>query len=87
MSIKNISDFITELKKIPRPYKSELFFREHSNIEYKLKPSIYRSKNLISNEDIIFKEFILKTPIDFLNEKSALEKLVKCNIVVFLHVY
>jgi hypothetical protein len=77
MSIRNISDFITELKKIPGPHKTELFFRGHSDVGFELKPSIYRSEKLISNENIIFKEFILRTPIDFLNEKSALEKLVK----------
>lgn len=77
MSIKNISDFINELKKIPAPRKKELFFRGHSDIDYELKPGIYRNTNLISNEHILFKEFILRTPNDFLNEKSALEKLVK----------
>lgn len=77
MSIKNISDFITELRKIPGPRKTELFFRGHSDVGFELKPSIYRSEKLISNENIIIKEFILRTPIDFLNEKSALEKLVK----------
>lgn len=77
MSIKNISDFITELRKIPGPRKTELFFRGHSDVGFELKPSIYRSEKLILNENIIIKEFILRTPIDFLNEKSALEKLVK----------
>ncbi|EFW23715.1 FRG domain protein [Solobacterium moorei F0204] len=77
LSIKNISDFINELKKIPAPRKTELFFRGHSDIDYELKPGIYRNTNLISNEHILFKEFILRTPTDFLNEKSALEKLVK----------
>lgn len=77
MSIKNISDFINELKKIPAPRKTELFFRGHSDIDYELKPGIYRNTNLISNEHILFKEFILRTPTDFLNKKSALEKLVK----------
>ena len=77
MSIKNISDFINELKKILAPRKTELFFRRHLDIDYELKPGIYRDTNLISNEHILFKEFILRTLIDFLNENSALEKLVK----------
>lgn len=77
MSIKDISDFINELKKIPAPRKTELFFIGHSDIDYELKPGIYRNTNLISNEHILFKEFILRTLTDFLNEKSALEKLVK----------
>lgn len=77
MAINSISDFVRELQKIPRLRESELFFRGHSDFEYKLKPSIYRNRRLIANEHILFKEFILRTPIDFLYEKSALEKLVK----------
>lgn len=77
MPIKSISDFISELAKVPGPRKTELFYRGHSDSEYKLQPSIYRNKNLIANENRLFKEFILRTPVDFLNEKSALEKLVK----------
>ena len=63
MSIKNISDFITELRKIPGPRKTELFFRGHSDVGFELKPSIYRSEKLISNENIIIKR-------RFFNDKS-----------------
>lgn len=77
MAITKIADFINELQKIPRLRDSELFFRGHSDVIYKLEPSIYRTKKLVSNEHNLFKEFILRTPSDFLNEKSALEKLVK----------
>lgn len=77
MPIKSIAGFIKELQKIPRRGNFELYFRGHNDVGYLLEPSIYRSDRLISNENIIFKEFILRTPIDFLNEKSALEKLVK----------
>lgn len=77
MAVKSIADFIRELQKIPKSKNSELFFRGHSDIEFSLKPSIYRNKRHILNENNLFKEFILRTPSDFLNEKSALEKLVK----------
>ncbi len=77
MAIRNIATFIKELQKIPKVRNTELFFRGHSDLTYELKPSIYRNTKLIANEHKLFKEFILRTPIDFLNEKSALEKLVK----------
>lgn len=77
MPIESIADFINELQKIPRRKDTELYFRGHSSFDYKLEPSIYRNKKLLNNEHNIFKEFILRTPSDFLNEKSALEKLVK----------
>jgi hypothetical protein len=77
MAIKNIADFIVELRKIPKFKKSELYFRGHSDIDFKIIPSIYRNRKLISSEHTLFKEFILRTPNDFINDKSALEKLVK----------
>ncbi|NDI98358.1 FRG domain-containing protein [Flavobacterium sp. LaA7.5] len=77
MAIKSIATFITELQKIPRRGNFEFYFRGHSDEEYLLLPGIYRNERLIHNEHNLFKEFILRTPSDFLNEKSALEKLVK----------
>jgi hypothetical protein len=77
MAIKSIAQFINELQKIPRQYDSELYFRGHSDYDYKLVPTLYRNRRLILNENKLFKEFILRTPSDFLNDKSTLEKLVK----------
>ncbi len=77
MAINSIAQFINELQKIPRQYESELYFRGHSDYDYKLVPALYRNRRLILNENKLFKEFILRTPSDFLNDKSALEKLVK----------
>ena len=56
----------------------EYFFRGCSvhNWKYNLIPGIYRN-NQILKEDIIFREMILRSPVDFLNEKTTLEKLVK----------
>ncbi len=76
-NINSIADFIVKLKQIRKDKRYELFFRGHNDSKYKLEPSIYRNKKLISNEDVLFKEFILRTPADFLNENTALEKLVK----------
>ena len=76
MAIKNIVEFITELKKNSQDKDYEYFYRGHSDIDFKLTPSIYRHQFII-NEDKIFKEIILKNPNDFINEKTTLEKLVK----------
>ena len=73
MAIKSIAQFINELQKIPRQYDSELYFRGHSDYDYKLVPTLYRNRRLILNENKLFKEFILRTPSDFLNDKSTLD--------------
>lgn len=76
MALKTIVDFIVELQKITQDKQFEYFFRGHSDIAYELKPSIYRQK-FIRNEDKIFREITLRTPNDFINEHTTLEKLVK----------
>ena len=77
MSVTTIASFIQQLQNIPRFKDYELFFRGHSNSEYDLLPSIYRKNGFIKNEHHLFREFLIRTPSDFLNDKSALEKLVK----------
>jgi len=66
-------------------YKKEkvvrnIFYRGHSNKEFKLEPSIYRKNNkgdflYIENEDKIYRETIAKVPYDF-NGKNTIESLV-----------
>jgi hypothetical protein len=78
MVIKSIVGFIRLLNKIHKTDKEfEFFYRGHSDSSFKLLPSIYRKNSFIRNEDKIFKEIILRTPNDFINEKTAIEKLVK----------
>jgi len=76
MAIEKILDFITELQKISKHNDFEYYYRGHSDKDFELTPSIYR-RRYIWNEDKFFKEIILRTPYDFINEKTALEKLVK----------
>ncbi|NOU19822.1 MAG: FRG domain-containing protein [Bacteroidales bacterium] len=76
MAIEKILDFITQLQKISKSNNYEYYYRGHSDKDFELKPSIYR-RRFIRNEDRFFKEIILRTPNDFINEKTALEKLVK----------
>lgn len=76
MPVESIVDFISELKKIPKSSRNEYYFRGHSDKSFELRPSIYR-QNFIRNEDKLFKETILRTPNEFINEKTTLEKLVK----------
>ncbi|MBD0254759.1 MAG: FRG domain-containing protein [Cytophagales bacterium] len=76
MAIKSIIGFVKTLKKFPRNKSFEYYYRGHADCNYTLLPSIYRGRH-ISNEDKIFKEIILRTPSEFSNERTAIEKLVK----------
>lgn len=77
MAISNLVDFITELNTIVRDNNFLYYFRGHADTSFKLKPSIYRNQKLIRHEDWIFKEAMLKTPHEFYNDRTTLEKLVR----------
>lgn len=77
MHIDSISAFLDALATIKRGREHVLFFRGHSNFSYELKPSIYRNSGWIENEDILFKELILRCPNDFFNQSSTFQTLVK----------
>ncbi|WP_299255320.1 FRG domain-containing protein [uncultured Lacinutrix sp.] len=74
--VKNITNFINEIKRLGIVDQYENYYRGHSDINFELKPSIYRD-GLIYNEDNIFKESISRVPLEFINAKSTVEKLVK----------
>ena len=76
-TITTISSLITIIETIRNENKGcELFFRGQKKNFKEIKPSIARN-NLLKSEDILFKEYILRNPNDFLNEKTTFEKLAK----------
>jgi hypothetical protein len=75
--IGSVRTFLDALEKIARPSESILFYRGHSNFAYKLRPLIYRNDGWIENEDILFKELILRCPNDFSHQESTFQTLVK----------
>lgn len=77
-NITNLSEFITELKELGEPEKGYTrFFRGHSNVAYKLEPSIYREDHLIKNEDKIIKDAFTFCSDYFEPYETLFEKLVK----------
>ncbi len=76
MSVKNITNFINQIKKTGSKKGFENYFRGHSDMVFKLEPSVYRD-GYIDNEDRIFKESIVRIPQEFSSYKTTIEKLVK----------
>lgn len=72
----DIKLFIQTIQTILPKNGFDNYYRGHSDVDFKLTPSIYRN-GLIDNEDNIFKEAVVRTPHEFANCKSAIEKLVK----------
>lgn len=54
----------------------DLYFRGQKKNFKEIKPSISRD-GYLKSEDILFKEYILRNPNDFIEEKTTFEKLVK----------
>lgn len=75
--VGSVRTFLDALEKYDRPSDSMVFYRGHSNFTYELKPSIYRDEGWIRNEDILFKELVLKCPNEFSVQESTFQTLVK----------
>ena len=75
--IGSLRTFLGELEKIILDDEHIYFYRGHSDIRYELVPSVYRNVGWIENEDILFKELILRCPSDFESTLSTFQALVK----------
>jgi len=75
--IGSVRNFLTQIEAYPKDTDHVYFFRGHSSFTYKPVPSIFRNPGWIANEDILFKELILRCPNDFGSEKSTFQTLVR----------
>lgn len=79
-SLFSLEQFITELKKpLESAEKDYVYFYRGCathDWKYNLIPGIYRD-SYINEEDIAFREMIIKSPDEFKNDGTALEKLAK----------
>ena len=75
--VGSVRTFLDALVKFDRPGESTYFYRGHPSFTYSLKPSIYRDSGWIQNEDVMFKELILRCPNDFSAMASTFQTLVK----------
>lgn len=76
--ISSLKDLFENLEKdLESDDSYSYYYRGHSNVDYVLVPYIYREKELITNENRIFKDIIAQNPSDFKGCASTFEKLVK----------
>lgn len=72
--IDSISDIVKQIKPHQKDKNKYLFFRGHSNISWTLTPSIYRG-TWIHNEHRMYREILIRNPLEFSQTKSTFEKL------------
>lgn len=70
---EKVSDFIENIN-MHNSHFEEFFYRGHSNVNWGLIPSIYRN-SWIENEHNMYREILIRNPIEFYNTKSTFEKL------------
>lgn len=75
--VGSVRTFLDALEKLEMSHDHVLFFRGHGNFSYPLQPTIYREPGWILNEDILFKELILRCPNEFIGQTSTFQTLVK----------
>lgn len=74
--IRSISNYVDLLDEIRMPEK-KVFFRGHSDISYRLLPSIFRKEEWLHNEKKMYQELQINCPDDFSRMKNHLETLAE----------
>lgn len=75
--VGSVRRFLDALEQLERPEEASFYFRGHSSFTHQLKPSVYRDSRWIQNEDVMFKELILRCPNEFSSLASTFQTLVK----------
>jgi len=75
--IGRVKTFLEALEKLPTTDENVYFFRGHDNHSYEIKPRVYRDAGWIANEDVLFKELMLRCPNEFANSPSTFQMLVR----------
>lgn len=75
--VGSVRTFLDALEKLEKPSGTTFFYRGHPSFTYLLKPSIYRDERWVENEDVMFKELILRCPNEFASLASTFQTLVK----------
>ncbi|MDF2872879.1 MAG: hypothetical protein K0R05_4454 [Anaerocolumna sp.] len=74
--IRSISNYVDLLDEIRVP-EEKVFFRGHSDISYRLLPSIFRKDEWLHNEKKMYQELQINCPGDFSRMKNHLETLAE----------
>lgn len=80
--IKTVTGFIQKIFNLEKNEDCSVFYRGHSNKNYKLEPSLFRKDSVgnylyLQNEDILFRELIVSNSTDFQEDIYTLDKLVR----------
>jgi hypothetical protein len=76
--VTNVAQFVKELTKVRLREGRVRFFRGHADFKhYKIRPSIYRNRQLGPNENNLIREAIIRCPADLPDSCTFFERLVR----------
>lgn len=74
----SVVEFVTRVSSIKREKGCAYYFRGHSDYRYELVPGIYRKgKGWINHEHKLFREIMLRCPVEFRGNSTTFQNLVK----------
>ncbi|MDR3017002.1 MAG: FRG domain-containing protein [Delftia acidovorans] len=79
--VRSVSEFIAQVNKLNDATR-EAFYRGHTDIEYQLKPSVFRTNKqgvplYRNSEHQMFREVLVSNSFDFKDDTSTLDRLVR----------
>ena len=78
-TIESVVEFLDREFSNTLSSKQAVAFRGHDQLVDKLMATVYRSKNLLKNEDKLLSELTMQSPDEFLGDSLAFEQLVRAS--------
>lgn len=75
--VNSVAEYVAELAQLDRQEGTETFYRGHADKDWKLIPSILRTRKGPRVEDQLFREMVAHEPQSFSECRSALDHLVQ----------
>ena len=75
--INSVSEFIEKIVQQDKEAGTETFYRGHTDKNWELLPSIFRTPNGVEKEHLLFRDMVAHEPQSFSECKSALDYLVQ----------
>lgn len=75
IKVDSLDQYVKEVMEFPD--NRNLLFRGHTNINYEIKPSLFRTPQFYENEYMMYQELVLRCPDDFLRCDTHLDFLVE----------
>lgn len=76
--ITSLEGFVRKIAKLASEKRHQnLLFRGHSKQDYRLKPSVFRTKNLLQSEHLMMRQLLASHPSEFQQDSTNFDRLVR----------